>query len=78
MDAQACLKKLQYVGVLSSAVPAGEQKKWVDAIFKEQPYLTNVYPGEAREIGIEAPPGLCYAFLKKRRSAVWITGNRED
>ena len=33
------------------AVPAGEQKKWVDAIFKEQPYLANclLYTSEPLE-----------------------------
>lgn len=29
-----------------------EQKKWIDKIFEEQPYLANVYPGGTREIGI--------------------------
>lgn len=115
MDAQTCLKKLEYVGVLAfatvdaegapqirnisaihyepdgmyfftargkdfcrellsdgrvqilgytkfkemirlsaKAVPApeGEQEKWIDTIFNEQPYLANVYPGDTREIGI--------------------------
>lgn len=115
MDAQTCLKKLGYVGVLSFAtvdakgypqlrcisaihfepdaiyfftargkdfckelldtekvqilgytrykemirltgrarpVHAGEQEKWRDMIFDEQPYLANVYPGDTRNIGI--------------------------
>jgi len=115
MDAQTCLKKLQYVGVLSFAtvdkygkpqvrnisaihyeqqsmyfftargksfceelmsdgnvqilgytkykemirlsakaekVPDKEQRKWIDVIFEEQPYLSNVYPENTREIGI--------------------------
>ncbi|MCD8311198.1 MAG: 4Fe-4S binding protein [Firmicutes bacterium] len=115
MDAQTCLKKLQYVGVLVFAtvdcdgnpqvrnisaihyepdaiyfftargknfcrellsdgrvqvlgytrykemirlsaraipVPQEEQQKWTDVIFDEQPYLSNVYPGETRKIGI--------------------------
>lgn len=115
MDAQTCLKKLGYVGVLSFATvdssgnpqvrnisaihyetdaiyfftargkdfckelldtekvqvlgytmykemirlsgsvkpaPAEEQRKWMDVIFSEQPYLSNVYPGDTREIGI--------------------------
>lgn len=115
MDAQTCLKKLQYVGVLSfatvgldgtpqircisaihyeadrfyfftargksfcrqllvdgrvqilaytrykemirvsaKAVPVEKtkQKKYIDLIFNEQPYLANVYPGTTREIGI--------------------------
>lgn len=29
-----------------------EQKIWIDRIFQEQPYLSNVYPGDTREIGI--------------------------
>jgi len=29
-----------------------EQKKWIDIIFDEQPYLSNVYPDDTREIGI--------------------------
>lgn len=29
-----------------------EQEKWIDAIFAEQPYLANVYPGDTRKIGI--------------------------
>ena len=29
-----------------------EPKKWRDLIFKEQPYLANVYPGDTRDIGI--------------------------
>ena len=115
MDAQTCLKKLEYVGVLNFATvgldgtpqircisaihyepdaiyfftargkdfckelldtekvqvlgytmykemirlsgsvkpaPADEQRKWMDVIFSEQPYLSNVYPGDTREIGI--------------------------
>ena len=115
MDAQTCLKKLGYVGVLSFATvdssgspqvrnisaihyepdaiyfftargkdfckelldtekvqvlgytmykemirlsgsvkpaPADEQRKGMDGIFSVQPYLSNVYPGDTREIGI--------------------------
>lgn len=115
MDAQTCLKKLQYVGVLNFATvgkdgkpqirnisaihyephamyfftargknfceellsdgnvqvlgytkykemirlsakaekaPDYEQEKWIDMIFEEQPYLSNVYPGSTMEIGI--------------------------
>lgn len=33
-------------------VPDEEQKKWMDIIFEEQPYLSNVYPENTREIGI--------------------------
>ena len=31
------------------AVTENEQKKWMDIIFEEQPYLANVYPGDTRE-----------------------------
>jgi uncharacterized pyridoxamine 5'-phosphate oxidase family protein len=31
---------------------AEDQKKWMDKIFEEQPYLINVYPRDTREIGI--------------------------
>lgn len=34
------------------AVAEGEQAKWRDLIFEEQPYLANVYPGDTRKIGI--------------------------
>ena len=34
------------------AVAEEEQRKWMDKIFEEQPYLANVYPGETRNIGI--------------------------
>ena len=113
MDAQTCLKKLEYVGVLAFAtvdktgapqirnisaihyepdrmifftakgkafceelltdgrvqvlgytkykemirmsakavpVPEDEQEKWIDTIFAEQPYLSNVYPGDTRKL----------------------------
>lgn len=33
-------------------VSEDEQKKWMDKIFEEQPYLSNVYPGDTRDIGI--------------------------
>lgn len=33
-------------------VPGEDQKRWIDTIFSEQPYLSNVYPGDTREIGI--------------------------
>ena len=31
-------------------VPEGEQEKWIDTIFAEQPYLANVYPGDTRKL----------------------------
>ena len=32
--------------------PDNEQEKWIDIIFSEQPYLSNVYPDNTRKIGI--------------------------
>lgn len=29
-----------------------EQQMWINQIFEEQPYLSNVYPGDTREVGI--------------------------
>ena len=63
MDAETCLKKLGYVGVLAFATvdeSGGPQVRnisaihyeWRDLIFEEQPYLSNVYPGDTRDIGI--------------------------
>lgn len=34
------------------AVADEEQIKWRERIFEEQPYLSNVYPGDTRDIGI--------------------------
>jgi len=34
------------------AVIAEDQEKWIHTIFEEQPYLSNVYPGDTRSIGI--------------------------
>ena len=44
----------EMIRLSGKAVPAPEeeQKKWMDVIFEEQPYLANVYPGETRKIGI--------------------------
>ncbi|MPM38094.1 NAD(P)H-quinone oxidoreductase subunit I, chloroplastic [bioreactor metagenome] len=44
----------EMIRLSGKAVPAPEeeQKKWMDAIFEEQPYLANVYPGKTKEIGI--------------------------
>ena len=33
-------------------VPDEEQAEWRDMIFEEQPYLSNVYPGDTRDIGV--------------------------
>ena len=44
----------EMIRVCAKAVPAeeAEQKKYIDLIFAEQPYLSNVYPGDTRDIGI--------------------------
>lgn len=31
-------------------VPETDQLKWIDTIFDEQPYLSNVYPGDTRKL----------------------------
>lgn len=36
----------------AAPVSPGEQEKWRDLIFAEQPYLSNIYPGETRSIGM--------------------------
>jgi len=45
-------KEMIRLSAKAAAVPEEEQKKWIDVIFKEQPYLSNLYPGDTRNIGI--------------------------
>lgn len=47
-------KYKEMIRLSGRAVPVAEaeQIKWRDKIFEEQPYLSNVYPGDTREIGI--------------------------
>jgi uncharacterized pyridoxamine 5'-phosphate oxidase family protein/NAD-dependent dihydropyrimidine dehydrogenase PreA subunit len=45
-------KEMIRVSAKAMPVPDGEQKKWIDVIFDEQPYLANVYPDSTREIGM--------------------------
>lgn len=45
-------KEMIRLSAQAKPVPQEEQKKWIDTIFREQPYLENVYPGNTREIGI--------------------------
>lgn len=45
-------KEMIRLSAKATAVPEEEQKKWMDTIFEEQPYLSNVYPGDTRNIGI--------------------------
>lgn len=43
-------KYKEMIRLSAKAVPVCEedQKKWIDTIFNEQPYLSNVYPGDTR------------------------------
>ena len=45
-------KEMIRLSAKATPVKEDEQKHWIDAIFSEQPYLSNVYPGETRNIGI--------------------------
>ena len=42
----------EMIRLSGKAVPAEKQEEKISAIFAEQPYLSNVYPGETRNIGI--------------------------
>ncbi|MDE6531380.1 MAG: 4Fe-4S binding protein [Lachnospiraceae bacterium] len=45
-------KYKEMIRLSARAIPAPEsdQKKWIDTIFSEQPYLSNVYPGDTRNL----------------------------
>ena len=45
-------KYKEMIRLSARAVPVQEsgQKKWIDTIFAEQPYLSNVYPGDTRNL----------------------------
>ena len=43
-------KEMIRLSAKASPVPEGEQEKWIDTIFTEQPYLFNVYPGDTRRL----------------------------
>ncbi|HIS68253.1 MAG TPA: 4Fe-4S binding protein [Candidatus Gallacutalibacter stercoravium] len=47
-------KYKEMIRLSARAVPVApeEQRKWMDIIFSEQPYLANVYPNDTRSIGI--------------------------
>jgi uncharacterized pyridoxamine 5'-phosphate oxidase family protein/NAD-dependent dihydropyrimidine dehydrogenase PreA subunit len=45
-------KEMIRVSAKAMPAPDEEQKKWIDIIFEEQPYLENVYPGDTKKIGI--------------------------
>lgn len=37
---------------VATVAPEGEQERWIDVIYAEQPYLANVYPGATRKINV--------------------------
>lgn len=43
-------KYKEMIRLSARAKPAAEQQKWIDRIFEEQPYLSNVYPGDTRAL----------------------------
>ena len=43
-------KEMIRVSGRAAEVPKDEQKKWRDILYREQPYLENVYPGETKSI----------------------------
>ena len=43
-------KYKEMIRLSARAKPAAEQQKWIDRIFEEQPYLSNVYPGDTRTL----------------------------
>jgi len=45
-------KEMIRLSGIAKPVPDETQGKWRDTIFREQPYLANVYPGDTRNIGI--------------------------
>ena len=47
-------KYKEMIRLSAKAVPVAqeEQEHWRERIFQEQPYLSNVYPGNTREIGV--------------------------
>lgn len=45
-------KEMIRLSAKAAPVPEEGQRQWIDTIFAEQPYLSNVYPGDTREIGM--------------------------
>lgn len=43
-------KYKEMIRLSAKAKPAAEQEKWINTIFEEQPYLSNVYPGNTRNL----------------------------
>lgn len=45
-------KEMICLSARAQPAPKKEQGKWIDTFFSEQPYLSNVYPGDTRKIGL--------------------------
>lgn len=45
-------KYKEMIRLSGKVAKAADQKRWMDKIFEEQPYLINVYPRDTREIGV--------------------------
>lgn len=45
-------KEMIRLSAKAMPAPAKRQAEYIDTIFREQPYLANVYPGDTRKIGI--------------------------
>ena len=45
-------KEMIRLSAKAAPVPEEGRRQWIDTIFSEQPYLSNVYPGDTREIGM--------------------------
>ena len=43
-------KEMIRLSAKAAPVPEDKQQKWIDTIFAEQPYLSNVYPGDTRRL----------------------------
>ncbi len=43
-------KEMIRLSAKAKPVSESEQEKWIDTIFAEQPYLSNVYPGDTRKL----------------------------
>ena len=50
-------KEMIRLSARAKPVDEAEQQKWIDTIFAEQPYLSNVYPG-----GTRTPAGIVFAI----------------
>ena len=51
-------KEMIRLSAKAEKVPDDEQRKWIDRIFEEQPYLSNVYPDNTREMGAVKRQGI--------------------